>query len=215
MGVLPPLWPGSFSSLVLLGSGLLPSLPNCAPNPGWSLPSTRSYTLAAEFLRVPASEALILTLTLGGNFPCHCHRSANNEFPNPCSGINSQRCALGLHAADIKPSATCLAVGGSLWPTGTLPETDPSPAACRSWIDFYRLVIAVVSALWVVTARPCQNICEVWQQNRGVGSLGYIMRFFPKMVPLLVLCGKPDCQGILSFDPVTSEEGGSPELMCP
>ena len=35
-------------------------------------------------------------------------------------------------------------------PLGTSQEMHPLPAACYCWIDFYSLIIAVVSALWIV-----------------------------------------------------------------
>ena len=58
--------------------------------------------------------------------------------------------------------------------------------------------------------RPRRNVCEVWQQNRGVSSSGYVMRLFPKMCrswcSVEVKTARESCCGLL-LDPITSQRG--------
>lgn len=55
--------------------------------------------------------------------------------------------------------------------------------------------------------RPCRNVCEAGQLNRGVSNLGYIMRLFPKTCPswcsVEMKTSRESCSE-LSLDPITS-----------
>lgn len=85
--------------------------------------------------------------------PRHCHCGSDARFSDPCCGNNSQRSTWASVLLTSRPVPHATAARGGLWATGDIVggESFPGCCCCCCWIDFYSLIIAVVSALWIVT----------------------------------------------------------------
>lgn len=170
-----------------LAPDLPPSLLDRTPQPGWSLPGTKSYTLTTKLQ--PQSRSP--NNTRPAPFLCHCHCSKMTNSQTPAVEVTARgalRASCCWHNALCHMSQQPEEGSG---PLGTSQEMNPSPAACYHPIDFYALIIAVVSGLWIVIeSDSAETSAKVGSRMRESAAQVMLRASFQKGTAAGVLWGR-------------------------